>query len=75
MVFPDDRPVLGLNALVGHTRAHDFGQTINVDCINPQLGLDFLAHALAPGFGAKNADLERDVFGGNAHALELFSDH
>ncbi|MPN32328.1 hypothetical protein SDC9_179806 [bioreactor metagenome] len=75
MVFPDHRAVLGLDAFRGHARPHYLGQAIDVDGVQAELLLDLDAHALAPGFGAENPHLQRNVLGRNAPAFEFFGDH
>ena len=75
MVFPDHRAVLGFDAFAGDARAHDFGQAVDVDGVDAELPFDFVAHALAPGFGAEDADLERDFIGLDAQALEFLGNH
>src|SRR5574343_394283 len=75
MVFPDHRAVLALDALAGNARAHHFGQAVDVDGVDAELALDLGAHALPPRLGAEDADLQGDLVGLDAQALELLGDH
>src|SRR5690606_37704263 len=74
MVFPDHRAVLGFDALRSDARAHDFGQPVDVHGIQPQLAFDLGAHAVAPGFGAEDPDLQGNVVGGDSLPVEFFRD-
>ncbi len=47
---------LGLDALDGHARTHDLGQTVDIDGVQPQVGLDLGPHRLGPGLGPEDAD-------------------
>ena len=73
MVFPDDRPVLGLDALVGDARAHHFGQPVDVDRVDPGALLDRRAHRVGPRLGAEDADLERAVGAGRMPCRSISS--
>ena len=59
MVLPDMQTVLCLHTFVGHARANDFGQSININGIHAECVLNFLTHCIGPGFSAKNTHLQR----------------
>jgi hypothetical protein len=50
--------VLGLHALVRHTRAHHFGKPVDVQRVHVELLLDLLAQIPGPRLGAEDADLQ-----------------
>ncbi len=75
MVLPDHRAVLGLDAFVGHARAHHFRQAVDVDRIDAGADLDVVAHRLGPGFGAEDADLQRRGARVQPLAQHLLDDH
>ena len=66
VVFPDHRAVLGLDALVGHARAHHLAQAVDVDRVDVGADLDVAPHRLGPGFGAEDADAHRHLRAGPA---------
>ena len=74
MIFPDCGPVLGLDELAGHARAHDFAQAVDVGRVDPEPPLDLGAHALGPRLGAENADPHRRRARIDALALKLVGD-
>ena len=71
MVFPNRGAILGLDAFAGHTRPHDFRQTVNVDRVDAHALFNRHAHVVGPRLGAKNTDAQRSGCGVNALALVL----
>ena len=59
VVFPDGKPVLGLDALLRHARADHLGEAIDIDGVDVELLLDRLAHRRRPRLGAEDSDRER----------------
>ena len=74
MVFPDMQSILCLYALIAHTWAHDFGQTVDVDRVHVECALDLLAHGKGPRLGAEDAHLERRLAWIKALLAELIKD-
>ena len=60
IILPDVQS-LALEALHRHAGTDALGQTVNVQRADVQQSLDLAAHALRPGFGAKDADAELEV--------------
>ena len=56
MILPDNRTVLGLDAFVCNTRSDNFGQAVDVDCVDAGSLLNLLAHPMGPRFSAEDAD-------------------
>lgn len=71
VVLPHVEPVLGLHALLGHTRAHHFRQPVDVDRVQVEPVLDLAAHLLRPRLGAEDAHAQRGRARVDALALEL----
>ena len=59
MVLPDMQPVLGLDALVGDARPHDFRKPVDIDRMHVESLFDLRPHGVGPGLGAENADRQR----------------
>ena len=58
MILPDDGSILRLDTFAGHAGAHDFGQTIDVGCLQTHSPLDFGPHPLRPGLRSEDADTQ-----------------
>ena len=58
VVLPAVQARLGLFALGGDPGPEDFGQAVDVDRLQAETGLDFLAHRLAPRLRTEDADLQ-----------------
>ena len=71
MVFPDVQAVLRFDAFVGYSGAHDLGKPVDVDCVDAESGLQFVAHLLCPGLRAVNTHLERQFPDIHAHGFGL----
>ncbi len=61
-------PILFL-ALVTDTRAHDFGQAVEVEALESQPFLDLLPHLFGPGLGPECAHAEFDLVLGDTDLL------
>ena len=61
VVLPDVQPVLGLDTLVRHARAHHLGQPVDVDGVHVELLLHLASHVVGPRLGAEDADLQRGL--------------
>ena len=59
VVFPDMQTILAFDALVGNARAHHLRQAVDIHGMHIAGLFDFLAHAVGPGLGPEDADLER----------------
>ena len=61
VILPKGQTVLGFDALLGNPRPNNLRQTIDIDRIDIESGLDILSHGLGPGLCPKNTDFERGL--------------
>ena len=74
VVFPHMQALAGDIAFDGDAGAHHFGQAVDVDGIDAETGLDFIAHFLAPGLGAEDAHPQRQLADVDAELFGFFGD-
>src|SRR6476646_7019033 len=74
VIFPDRKPVLGLDALLRHAGPHHLGQAVEIARFERQPGLDRAPHLAGPRLGAEDPDAQRARAWIDALALPLVGD-